>query len=155
MSCNLNTTLSTLLNTFDLLNISLTKHADPILSGFSITEMHCIECIGKIELPNAAKISRSLNITRGGISKMLKKLICKEAIEAYELEENKKEIYYRLTETGLKIFLAHEKMHKAWNDKDKEFFKQYSEQEAKLIMDFVRKYSEHLKKSLAEIEKKK
>ena len=46
-------------------------------------------------------------------------------------------------------------MHKAWNDKDKEFFKQYSEQEAKLIMDFVRKYSEHLKKSLAEIEKKK
>lgn len=153
MSCSLNTTLSTLLNTFDLLNNALKNHADPILNSYSISEMHCIECIGKIEYPNVTKISQSLNITRGGISKMIKKLICKGAITAYAREENKKEIYYRLTEAGIKVFLAHEKMHKAWNDEDKEFFKQYDEQKVKLIIDFVDKYSEHLKKSLSEIEK--
>lgn len=153
MTKNLNTTLSTLLNTFELINNALKDHAEPVLSGYTITEMHCIECIGKIENPNVTKISQSLNMTRGGISKMLKKLIGKGTVITYTRDENKKEVYYTLTDLGQAVFHAHEKIHQEWNSKDMEFFKQFEEKEIKFALNFIQKYSEHLKKAIADLKK--
>ncbi len=151
MEHDLNTILSTLINTFELINNALKKNADPVLIDYSITEMHCIECIGKIENPNVTKISKMLNITRGGISKLIKKLIQKGSVEEYFCKENKKEIYYRLTKIGLEVFEAHEKIHQEWNDKDIKFFSQYDNAEIKFVLQFINDYTEHLKKNINKI----
>lgn len=153
MTKTLNTTLSMLLNTFELINNTLKNHAEPVLYGYTITEMHCIECIGKIENPNVTKISQSLNITRGGVSKMIKKLISKGAIDTYTRGENKKEIYYILTNLGQEVFQAHEKIHQEWNDKDTEFFKQFDKNEIEFALNFLQKYSQHLKDTIKYFER--
>ena len=153
MTKTLNTTLSMLLNTFELINNTLKNHAEPVLYGYTITEMHCIECIGKIENPNVTKISQSLNITRGGVSKMIKKLINKGAIDTYTRDENKKEVYYILTNLGQEVFQAHEKIHQEWNDKDTEFFKQFDKNEIKFALNFLQKYSQHLKDTIKYFER--
>ena len=153
MTKTLNTTLSMLLNTFELINNTLKNHAEPVLYGYTITEMHCIECIGKIENPNVTKISQSLNITRGGVSKMIKKLINKGAIDTYTRDENKKEVYYILTNLGQEVFQAHEKLHQEWNDKDTEFFKQFDKNEIKFALNFLQKYSQHLKDTIKYFER--
>lgn len=148
MKNNLNTTLSTLLNTFELINTTFKDKANPLLIDYTVTEMHCIERIGKIQNPNVTKLSHELHLTRGGISKLVKKLIKKNAIEAYSSDDNKKEIYYKLTESGMEIFEAHEKLHKKWNNKDKEFFKQFNKEEVEFAINFIQKYTDHLKRTL-------
>lgn len=109
MTNNLNTLLSNLSNTFDLINDAFKKNADPVLTNYSITEMHCIEHIKKIKNPNVTKLSASLRITRGGVCKIIKRLCAKSAVSPYRLDENKKEIYYTLTETGEKYSLLMKK----------------------------------------------
>lgn len=58
-------------------------------------------------------------MTRGAISKLTKKLIKKGLIVSYQKPDNKKEIYFRLTEQGKVINKVHEKLQKEhqerWN----------------------------------------
>ena len=65
-----------------------------ILNDYSISEMHCVDYIGKIDKPNVTKLSALLNVTRGGVSKIIKKLMKKGTVESFTSETNKKEIYY-------------------------------------------------------------
>ena len=70
------------------------------LRGYKLSEIHCIEYIGKNTAPNVTKLAEAFYVTNGAISKMAKKLIKKELIESYQKPDNKKEIYFRLTEHG-------------------------------------------------------
>ena len=72
------------------------------LKGYKPSEVHCIEYIGKNTDPNVTKLAEAFYITNGAISKMAKKLIKKDLIESYQKPDNKKEIYFRLTEHGKK-----------------------------------------------------
>ena len=120
------------------------KQADPVLSDYTVTEMHCIENIGKTKDPNVTKLAAAMNITRGGISKMIKKILHKGAIETYSDGDNKKEIYYRLTASGQHVFDAHEEIHKKWRKHDEEFFNQFSDKEIAFGKLFIKKYIRHL-----------
>ncbi len=101
------------------------------------------------------KLSASLRITRGGVCKIIKRLSAKHAVSPYKLDENKKEIYYTLTETGEKIFLAHEKIHQTWLEKDSDFLKQFNKKDVEFALKFIQEYSDHLKKSLTGFEWRK
>ena len=68
------------------------------LDEYGYSETHCIDNIGRLELPNVTKIAEQMQMTRGAISKMTKKLLAKGLIEKYTLETNKKEVYFKLTE---------------------------------------------------------
>lgn len=76
------------------------------LKEYKPSEVHCIESIGKSVDPNVTKLAESLYMTRGAISKITKKLIKKDVIESYQKPENKKEIYFKLTEQGKKCSLS-------------------------------------------------
>ena len=88
----------------------LKEKSGELLKDLSFSEMHCINYIGTIERANVTKLSELLNITRGGISKIIKKLINKGFIETYTDKSNKKEIYYNLTQQGKIAFNEHEKI---------------------------------------------
>ena len=65
------------------------------LDEYGYSETHCIDYIGRLELPNVTKIAEHMGMTRGAISKMTKKLLAKGLIEKYTLESNKKEVYFK------------------------------------------------------------
>lgn len=83
-------------------------------------------------------------MTRGAISKLTKKLIQKGLIESYQKSDNKKEIYFRLTEQGKVIYNVHEDLHKEFQERDKAVFEQVTEEQYESMLSFVEKYSRHL-----------
>lgn len=119
------------------------KMADS-LRGYTPSEVHCIEAIEKNEEPNVKKIAESLYMTRGAISKLTKKLIKKNLIKTYQKDNNKKEIYFSLTDQGRTIFQIHEKLHKEFLERDKIVFEQMTEDQFQNMLNFLESYSNHL-----------
>ncbi|AVP48602.1 MULTISPECIES: MarR family transcriptional regulator [Bacillus] len=114
------------------------------LKGFKSSEVHCIEYIENNADSNVTQLAEAFYVTRGAISRMTKKLIQKGLIESYQKSENKKEIYFRLTEQGKEIYKIHENLHKEFQERDKAVFEQVTEEEFNSIISFVEKYSRHL-----------
>jgi DNA-binding MarR family transcriptional regulator len=114
------------------------------LKGYKASEVHCIESIGKNRDANVTKLAESLYMTRGAISKLTKKLIKKDLIARYQKPDNKKEIYFRLTEQGKLIYKIHEELHKEFQERDKVVFEQVTEEQFDSMLNFVEKYSRHL-----------
>ena len=114
------------------------------LKGFKSSEVHCIEHIENNADSNVTQLAEAFYVTRGAISRMTKKLIKKGLIESYQKSENKKEIYFRLTEEGKEIYKIHEDLHKEFQERDKAVFEQVTEEEFDSIISFVEKYSRHL-----------
>lgn len=114
------------------------------LKGYKPSEVHCIECIGKNADSNVTKLAESLYMTKGAISKLTKKLIEKGLIESYQKPDNKKEIYFRLTEQGIVIYNIHEELHKEFQERDKAVFEQVTEEQFDGMLSFIDRYSRHL-----------
>ena len=114
------------------------------LKGFKSSEVHCIEYIENNANSNVTQLAEAFYVTRGAISRMTKKLIQKGLVESYQKSENKKEIYFKLTEQGKEIYKIHENLHKEFQERDKAVFEQVTEEEFNSIISFVEKYSRHL-----------
>ncbi|CDN42004.1 MULTISPECIES: MarR family transcriptional regulator [Paenibacillus] len=131
----------------DLLNKMILINKDKMedsLKGFKPSEVHCIEYIEKNEDSNVTKLAESFYMTRGAISKMTKKLLKRGLIESYRKSDNKKEIYFRLTEQGKVIYNIHEDLHKEFQERDKAVFEQVTEEQLDSMISFVDKYRKHL-----------
>lgn len=113
------------------------KHFLENYEDLNINEVHALECIGKMELPNVTKITSSLQITKGAVTKISKKLEKNGFIETYRVEGNKKEKYFRLLKKGQEVFERHERLHSQAVEKDKEIFDRFSEDERKVIDRFL------------------
>ena len=114
------------------------------LKDYKSSEVHCIGYIGRNADSNVTKLAESLYMTRGAISKMTKKLIKRGIIESYQKPDNKKEIYFRLTEQGQVINKIHEELHKEFQERDKAIFEQVTEEQFDNMLSFMEKYSNHL-----------
>ena len=112
--------------------------------GYTSSEVHCIEYIGKNAESNVTKLAESFFMTNGAISKMTRKLIKKGAIESYQKPDNKKEIYFRLTEQGKAVNEIHEELHRGFQERDKAVFEQVTEEQFDGMLRFMEKYSRHL-----------
>lgn len=121
------------------------------LKGYTSSEVHCIEYIEKNKDSNVTKLADSFYMTRGAISKLTKKLIKKELIESYQKSDNKKEIYFRLTEKGRSVYDIHEKLHNEFSERDKVVFEQVSEEQFNSMLHFVELYSQHLDKEIKKV----
>lgn len=119
---------------------------------YKSSEVHYIECIGRNVDSNVTKLAESLYMTRGAISKMTKKLIKKGVIESYQKPDNKKEIYFRLTEEGQRIYKVHEKLHKEFQERDKVVFEQVTKEQFDSMLSFIEKYSKHLDEEIKKID---
>lgn len=143
-----------------LKEISLMLERQDMLSGltesqcldeYGYSETHCIDYIGRLELPNVTKVAEHMRMTRGAISKMTKKLLAKGLIEKYTLETNKKEIYFRLTEQGKLLFEEHAKRHKRWEQRDMEFLSRYSKEEVGTVYKFMQEFNAYLEAQIEAI----
>jgi DNA-binding MarR family transcriptional regulator len=114
------------------------------LQGYKPSEVHCIEYIGKNPDSNVTKLAETFYMTRSAISKIMKKLMDKGCIESYQKPENKKEIYFRLTEKGLEVYNLHEELHQEFQKRDQAVFEQVTEAQFNDMLGFMERYSRHL-----------
>lgn len=114
------------------------------LKDYKSSEVHCIEYIGKNTDSNVTKLAEAFYMTRGAMSKLTKKLIKKDLIKSYQKPDNKKEIYFKLTEQGKKVYKIHEELHKEFQERDKVIFEQITDKQFDNMLTFVEKYSRHL-----------
>lgn len=126
-----------------------------VLKGYGYSDIHCIDVIGKLENPNVTKISKELNMTRGAISKITKKQIGEGLIASYTLQDNKKEIYFKLTDKGNEIFCEHDKRHKKWEKRQEIFLEKQSEETLKRVNDFLKDFNNYLKEEIEEFHEEK
>lgn len=113
---------------------------------YGVSEIHCIDLIGKIENPNVTKLSESMNMTRGAISKICKRLLNSKLIDKYKKPDNDKEIYFKLTELGEKLYKNHEIKHKQWEERNNKFFKNIDKKEQEVVASFLKKFNNYLDK---------
>jgi len=116
------------------------------VSGMSLSELHVIQCIGKKGLMNVTAITEEMGMTKGAISKICTKLFNKQFVEKMRMLDNQKEIFFRLTDNGNEIYMAHEKLHQQAEEKWLLLLNQYTEEELSLIQRFVKDVGAHLEK---------
>lgn len=122
------------------------------VSEHNIVEVHCIDMIEKIQDPNVTKLAKAFYMTRGAISKITKRLIREGAIETYQKPDNKKEIYYKLTDLGRMIYLEHEKLHRARIERDSTVFSRLTDEEKDILINILEKVSTHLEQESKKME---
>lgn len=124
---------------------------DEKLHGYYYSEIHTIVAIGNLEEPNVTNIANQMNVTKGAISKITKKLLAQNLIEAYQQVGNKQKIFFRLTESGRALYDEHEKRHNLWLKRDDAFIKQFDENTIKLIETFMTEFNNYLEKQISEL----
>ncbi len=124
---------------------------DERLHGFSYSEIHTIAAIGDLEEPNVTNIADRMNVTRGAISKIAKRLQEQGLIEAYRREGNKQKVFFRLAESGRVLYDEHEKRHELWLKRDNAFLAQFGEQTIEQVESFMRAFNEYLEEQISEL----
>ncbi len=115
-----------------------------LFDSFSNSELHTIDIIGSSEHVNGVLIASRLEMTRGAISKIIARLSKKNLVDKYQIKENKKEIYYRLTDYGQAIYRQHELAHKNWEGRELEFFASLAKKDKDTVNKFLIKYNDYL-----------
>lgn len=75
-------------------------------------DMHVIEAVGLGEGKNMSSIARKLNITVGSLTTAMNSLVNKKYVERQRSEEDRRVVFVRLTEKGIKAYRHHEDYHK-------------------------------------------
>jgi len=121
-----------------------------ILVGYGNSDLNCIDCVGRLKRPNTTIISDDMKMTRGAISKIVRKLQDKGAIGAYQLPDNQKEVYFKLTPYGRQIYQQHRLRHMRWEKQDMDFFSTLDDETLDTVLRFMNLYNGHLEMKLAD-----
>lgn len=101
------------------------------------SEIHTIEAINNHENVNASELSKILGITNGAVNQVTNKLINKGLIEQYKLNDNNKEVFYRLTELGETANLGHSEYHKVEYENILQYLNNANEDQIKAVDSFL------------------
>jgi len=114
------------------------------------SEVHTLVSIQDNCDVNMTQIAQKMGVTKGAINKIVQKLEKKELIERYKIANNNKNIYFKLTEKGIKAYKGHFEFHKnLFNPPSLEFEEFVSENQVTILkmFDFSKEYlNEHIKK---------
>ncbi|AMG61857.1 MarR family transcriptional regulator [Staphylococcus sp. HMSC068D08] len=112
----------------------------------SLTQFHIIELIDKNDKINNKFLAKELNLSKPAVTKSIKKLLSKNLVVELNNEENKREIYYKLTKKGEKLSFIHDDLHKKAVKKYEEVLKVFDDKEMETIIEFLQRSVDELKK---------
>ncbi|MGG1230564.1 MarR family transcriptional regulator [Bacillus halotolerans] len=110
----------------------------------NMTSIHVIDCIGQHEPINNTGIAKKMNLSKANVTKISTKLIKEEFINRYQLSDNKKEVYFKLTRKGRQIFDLHEKLHKKKELAFYQFLDSFSQDEQNAVLKFLEQLTSRL-----------
>ena len=120
----------------------------PVLDGYPHSELNVIQCIGATEHPNVSSIADQMNMTKGAISKIIRKLTDKGAITSYQLPGNRQKIFYQLTKQGEALFDAHARRHRAWEKSELAYLNTLPADVVAAAAVFFQNYNAHIKSNM-------
>lgn len=121
--------------------------------GYSISAIHTVAAIAAFEKANVTKISKELVMTKSAVSKILKKLSKEGIVQGYQIENNKKEIYYTLTNKGILLNEDHTKVHSFIKECNLRFFNKASAETLRTVYAFFNNYNIYLTSEISELER--
>ncbi len=78
----------------------------------SNNDMHVIEAVGLGEGKNMSAIAGKLKITVGSLTTAMNSLVKKQYVERHRSEEDRRVVFVKLTEKGIKAYRHHEAYHR-------------------------------------------
>ncbi|MFS0879111.1 MarR family transcriptional regulator [Metabacillus niabensis] len=105
----------------------------------NMSSLHVIECIGHNEPINNIGIASKMNLSKANITKITRKLTKDELINRFQLADNKKEIYFKLTAKGKRVFALHEKIHNKKKEQFYDLIGTFSDDKQIIILEFLEK----------------
>lgn len=103
----------------------------------NITSVHVIHCIGDYEPINHTGIVKKMDLSKASITSISSKLLETGFIKKSQLNNNRKEIYFSLTDKGRQVYQLHKKLHEERVEGFYRFFDAYTEQELQTIGRFM------------------
>lgn len=104
------------------------------LKSCTVMMLHVLDAIGELEPVNGVRISQRLDIPRGSISKITRKLVDENVIQAEYLPDNKKTILFRTTPLGKEIFRIHQTLHRIVGTNVHAFLSSYDTQQLSFLI---------------------
>ena len=108
------------------------------------TELRCVEYIGRHTGVNATRLAEAFSMTTGAASKLTKRLLARDLVTRYQKLENRKEVYFRLTEQGEALYQVLAGIRERMNKRDQPVFDQLTDTQYETILSFAKSYSDHL-----------
>ncbi len=127
----------------------LTEHEK--LHSYSYSEIHTIVAIGDLELPNVTAIAEYMHMTKGAISKIVKRLQAAKLVETYQVGENKQKVFYELNAAGKFLYNEHEKRHSLWIQRDRVFLEKYTSEQIEFLENFMTDFNGYLEEKIIEL----
>jgi DNA-binding MarR family transcriptional regulator len=103
------------------------------IGSLNLTDIHVIACIGQHGPINVTTLADRIELSKGTVSKVSTKLLKEGWIRKTQLNDNKKEIYFRLTPSGKKLFFVHEQLHVKAQHQLYQFLERYSPEELNVL----------------------
>lgn len=114
--------------------------------SWTLTQFHIVALLKEKELMNNTNLAKELHISKPAVTKAIKKLLEHSIIMEKQMEGNKKEIFYILTEKGEKMAAIHEKLHKTAEDQYLSLLDSFNKEQLETIIMFLNALTSHLKK---------
>jgi DNA-binding MarR family transcriptional regulator len=100
------------------------------------SEVHALEAINNHEGANISDLAGHMAVTIGAVWQIARKLKSKGLVKGYHQKDNRKEVYFRLTDSGRIAREGHIRHHETLNAGWFDFIDRLTESHAKVISDF-------------------
>ncbi|WP_068785461.1 MarR family transcriptional regulator [Paenibacillus phocaensis] len=108
----------------------------PGLPG-NLSTVHVLECIGDHEPINHSAVAERMNLSKASITKISTKLLALGYIERIQRNDNRKEVYFRLTPQGNELYKLHEALHQEEERRFMRLLNDFSDRELQTILRFL------------------
>ncbi|MCC8060930.1 MAG: MarR family transcriptional regulator [Clostridiales bacterium] len=110
------------------------------------SEIHAIERIATINSINLTELAINLNLTKGAVSKSVVKLERKGLIRRYQYINNRREIYFELTELGRQAYEGHKQYHMEMTREINRFCETISDKQGNCILNYLDVYLKQMER---------
>ncbi len=118
------------------------------LRSYSISELHVLEAVDTLHEPTVTALAQQLQLTKGAVSKITKKLIEKELLTTYALAGNRQKLLFRYTPSGLNLCREIQWERDQRIARERAFLHQFSHKRLRKVEDFLRQYNAFLQQEI-------
>ncbi|MEX3616942.1 MarR family transcriptional regulator [Paenibacillus glucanolyticus] len=105
--------------------------------NLNLSEIHLIANIGSRDSLNVTALSEKTGLTKGSITRVSKKLLKLDLIRRQQFSDNKKEVYFTLTENGERLCRIHDRLHQEIEMRFKKFLEKYTPEQLAFAREFL------------------
>nr|WP_269433178.1 MarR family transcriptional regulator [Paenibacillus sp. FJAT-27812] len=116
----------------------------------NLTSLYVIDCIGNNDPINNTALAEKMDLTKASITRITTTLLKDGFIERIRLNDNKKEIHFRLTAKAQELYVLHGKLHKQEQDRYFRFLERCTSEELSFIKRFYQVMIDELEERMIE-----